>query len=103
MLFISTYTYNIDYNDRLKMNFWFPYIYFIHSTKFKTKCLNNMIDYLTTFSTDIITLSVFVVLTIIMITPQLIFNGGYCILNSMYYMLSDFDNYLIKNNYDKEK
>jgi hypothetical protein len=95
MLFIQFFTHSVALNSRHSANFSVPYLKFEHATVFKTVVMNNVVDVATSIVPDLIpTITFFYPLTLgFWFLPQLIYEGGYYVVSSIYYLGSDLDVY----------
>ena len=102
MYFIKCFNYEAVLNERYKTVLSIPYLQFQHCTIFQTVCMNNIVDKITFFTADIVTAIAWVFISVLSVTPQVIFKGGYFISTMLYHCFGDLDSCLVANNFTRE-
>lgn len=101
MFIIRYFNYMAVFNHRYSAELSVPYLKYEHANVFKTVFMNNVVDVATFVFPDVLpTITVFYPLAVVFyLGPQLLFNGGYFIASSIYYLGTDLDEYFVSKNF----
>lgn len=102
MYFLHFDYYEAVLNEQYKTFLLLPYLKFQHCTLFKTTCMNNIVDTITLPTADVIIGIVWLLTSVILVIPQVVFKGGYIIASLMYNSFHHLDDYLQSKNYTTE-
>lgn len=102
MYFFGIGVWVLALNSRFSATFYCPVLKYQHATLFKTVCMNNAVDAVTLVTTDLITAVGTIPIAVAMVVPQVIWNGGYLVCNTLYYSFGDVDEWLSRAGFKTE-
>jgi len=99
---ISHFTVSIGSNRFPPVRILAPILEFAHCEIFKTACMNNFVDLVSRFTSDVVVFVMYGILWTGIVIPQAVWFGGYFVATGIYHLAGDLDEFLLSKNFSSD-